>query len=111
MLWRDEQEQSERDKIIADLQNLIDDASQLEHKRAAYVRFGDLDQIATEVRAFKDALYKEVIARGGITQLSRLTGMPQLSVSRFFATASMPRRSTLIKFADALDAQRCSDRC
>jgi DNA-binding MurR/RpiR family transcriptional regulator len=40
--------------------------------------------------------------RGGIGKLAELTHMPQPSISRFFNTASIPRRATLNKFARAL---------
>lgn len=102
-LWRDEDDLSERDEIIADLQDLIDDVSQHRRKTAVYVRFDDLEDIARDVRAFKDSLLREVQARGGITKLAGATGMPQPSLSRFFNSASMPRRGTLLKIAEALD--------
>jgi DNA-binding phage protein len=40
---------------------------------------------------------------GGITKLAERTGIPQPSLSRFFNSVSMPRKSTLLKIAEALN--------
>jgi DNA-binding phage protein len=102
-LWRDETEEPERDAIVADIQELIDDCSQTGKVEAPYVRFDDLDRIAADVRAFKDSLRILVDERGGISRLAETTGIPQPSLSRFFSSASMPRRTTLYKIARALN--------
>lgn len=52
---------------------------------------------------FKNRLRQAVDAWGGINKLARETSIPQPSLSRFFATASMPRRTTLYKIARALE--------
>ena len=44
-----------------------------------------------------------VDTKGGISKLSELTGIPQPSLSRFFYSASMPKRITLLKIAKALN--------
>lgn len=102
-MWRDETEASEREAVIADIQELIDDCSQAGKVEAAYVRFDDLDRIATNVRAFKDGLRVIIDERGGIGKLAEATGIPQPSLSRFFNTAAMPRRTTLHRIARALN--------
>lgn len=101
-MWSTEQEQDERDEIIAEIQDLIDDCNQHEKVDASYVRFDDLDAIAKDIRAFKDNLRAIVDKRGGIGHLAALTEIPQPSLSRFFNSASMPRRTTLQKIAKAL---------
>jgi hypothetical protein len=83
-LWRDESDTAEREEIVSDVQELIDDCAQVSKDQAAYIRFDDLE-------------------RGGIGKLAELTHMPQPSISRFFNSASMPRRATLNKFARALN--------
>jgi len=103
VMWRDEEEKSEREEIVADIQERIDDCAQTETKEAAYIRFDDLESIANDVRKFKNELLLTINKRGGITHLADLTGMPQPSLSRFFNTNSMPRRGTLLKIAKALD--------
>lgn len=75
----------------------------LEKVEDVYVRFDDLDRIASDVRKFKDSLRALVEARGGIGKLAELTAIPQPSLSRFFNTAAMPRRTTLYKIARALN--------
>jgi DNA-binding phage protein len=81
---------------------LIDDGAQPEKIEGVYVRFDDLDQIAADVRKFKDSLRTLVDERGGIGKLAALTAIPQPSLSRFFNTSAMPRRTTLQKIARAL---------
>jgi DNA-binding phage protein len=67
-----------------------------------YVKFNDLDEIAKDIRGFKDSLLQEVIKRGGISKLAELTGIPQPSLSRFFNSNAMPRRATVLTIAKAL---------
>lgn len=102
-MWDEEEDSQERDEIIADIQDLIDDCNQLGKVEGTYVRFDDLAEIAKDIRSFKDSLRMVVEEHGGLSHLSQLTGIPQPSLSRFFNSASMPRRTTLIKIAKALD--------
>jgi len=102
LLWSNEDDEKERDEIIADIQDMIDDCAQTGKSESVYIRFDDLDTIAKNVRKFKDELLMIVNQHGGITQLAKLSGIPQPSLSRFFNTNSMPRRGTLLKIAKAL---------
>jgi len=101
-MWADEDDAKERNETIADIQELIDDCTQQEKVEGVYVRFDDLDGIAANVRAFKDNLRALVDQNGGVKKLSETTGIPQPSLSRFFNSASMPRRAMLNKIARAL---------
>lgn len=104
-MWSDETDPKERSKIIADLQESIDDivnAPQRPEERP-YLRYNDIDEIKQDVIEFKNRLRKEVDRQGGISELARKTGIPQPSLSRFFTSASMPRRTTLYKIAKALN--------
>ena len=67
------------------------------------MRFDDLEQIAKDIQFFKDNLRIIVEKNGGIKNLSKLTGIPQPSLSRFFNSNAMPRRVTLLKIARALN--------
>ena len=108
LLWRDVRDDpdadEEREQIVADLQELIDEHEDRPRGRREkpYIRFDDLELVANRVAAFKVELRKKVDAWGGISKLARETEIPQPSLSRFFATASMPRRTTLYKIARAL---------
>lgn len=102
-LWVKENDNAERDEIIADLQDLIDASNQFGKSEEMYIKFNDLEAIAKDIRGFKDSLYQEVIKRGGVSKLSELTGIPQPSLSRFFNSNSMPRRATVLAIAKALD--------
>lgn len=102
-LWMNEKDISEKDEIIADIQDLMDVSNQKEKSVEVFIKLNDLEAIANDIRAFKDSLYQIVIARGGINKLTELTGIPQPSLSRFFNSNAMPRRSTVLAIAKALD--------
>jgi len=51
----------------------------------------------------KTRLRAEVDRQGGISELARKTGIPQSSLSRFFLSEAMPRRTTLFRIAKALN--------
>lgn len=102
-LWNDEVADNERDEIISDIQELIDDCNRHEQEEYRYIKLNDLDQVKHNIREFKDGLLKVVNDRGGISALSKLTQIPQPSLSRFFNSNAMPRRRTLMKIAEVLN--------
>jgi len=102
-MWEEEVDTKEREEIIADIQDMIDDCSQYGKTEVPYIRFDDLDSIAKNIRVFKDSLRLIVEKNGGINKLSELTDIPQPSLSRFFNTVTMPKRITLLKIAKALN--------
>ena len=102
-LWRKEKDEKEKEEIIADIQDMIDECSRIEKIEEIYVKFNDLEAISKDIRAFKDSLLQLVMERGGINKLCELTKIPQPSLSRFFNSNSMPRRSTILKIAKALN--------
>jgi|GEM_PF-453827 len=102
-LWSKEKDEKEREEIIADIQDMIEECLQKGKTDELYVKFNDLEAISKDIRAFKDSLLQLVMEQGGISKLSELTGIPQPSLSRFFNSNSMPRRSTILKIAKALN--------
>ena len=52
--------------------------------------------------AFKTKLRDVVDKNGGVSDVARLTGIPQPSLSRMLNSPSMPRRTTLYRIANAL---------
>ncbi len=46
-MWADESDQKERDEIVADIQDLIDDCAQRKKVEEVYIRFDDLETIAS----------------------------------------------------------------
>ncbi len=104
-LWFEEVDSGERDRIIADLQDSLEDIVDAPSKteERPYLLFNDLKDIKNDVMAFKERLRSEVDRQGGINELARKTGIPQPSLSRFFTSSSMPRRTTLYKIAKALN--------
>lgn len=104
-LWASEEDQEEKDQIVSDLQDEIDEYAEQpkEPLKKPYITYNDLELIAKDVMSFKAHLKTMVDQWGGISKLAKETGIPQPSLSRFFKTASMPRRTTLYKIADALN--------
>ena len=105
VLWSEADDEVERNEIVADLQNEIDAKAEAPKKpvKKPYIKFDDLDAIAKDVVKFKKALRKVVDRHGGVANLAEKSGIPQPSLSRFFNSASMPRRVTLYKIAEALN--------
>lgn len=102
-LWINETDQKERDEIIADLQDEIEELQNAEIIKPNYLHFDNLDLIAENVMDFKKSLRTEIERWGGISKLSKATGIPVPSLSRFLSTPSLPRRITLEKIARALN--------
>lgn len=101
-LWVNEVEQKERDQIIADLQDEIEELQNADVLKPKYLHFDNLDLIAKNVMEFKRSLRTEIERWGGVSKLSKATGIPVPSLSRFLNTSSLPRRITLEKIAKAL---------
>jgi DNA-binding phage protein len=103
VLWAEEHDGGERDAIVADLQEMIDEVEERTGtSEKPRIGFDELDEVAKKVVAYKKKLRERVDKWGGVSQLARETGIPQPSLSRFFNTATMPRRTTVYKIAQAL---------
>lgn len=103
-LWAEEEDQTEKEAILADIQDEIDEYQDQPKKpfKQPYITYDDLQAIAENVESFKAHLKSKVDKWGGVTKLARETGMPQSSLSRFFNTSTMPRRATLYRIANAM---------
>lgn len=101
-LWYYEDTAQERNEIVADIQELIDDCQLKTNEKVVSIKINDLETISKDIRKFKDSLLSIVDQEGGISHLAVLTGIPQPSLSRFFNSNSMPRRITLLKISKAL---------
>ena len=62
----------------------------------------DMSGYSEEIMEFKNGLRSKVGYRGGLAELSRRTGMKESSLSRFFSTPAMPKKSTLERIGVAL---------
>jgi DNA-binding phage protein len=105
VLWDEAQSNDEKADIIASIDEEIDDVDIKDDPpiRKPKINYKELDLVAEKIVEFKRDLRKRVDEWGGITELARATGIPQPSLSRFFSGASMPRRTTLYKIANAMD--------
>ena len=104
-LWAAEKNSSEKEQIISDMQEEINEYKEQPREpiKKPYIRYSDLELIAKDITGFKAHLKTIVDQWGGVTKLSKMTGIPQPSLSRFFNSISMPRRTTLYKIANALN--------
>ena len=112
ILWL-ESDTLERNEIVSDMQEEIDEYQEQPQKPLLkpMIHFQDLDRIAKDVVGFKQHLRNLVDQWGGISKLSEATGIAQPSLSRFFASASMPRRTTLYRIAIAMNLSEADVIC
>ena len=103
-LWRGATK-SEKDEIIADIQDSIDDYADAPAApvKKPYIKFDQLGEVAQQIMAKKAKLREIVERHGGVSAVAQKTGIPQPSLSRMLNSPSMPRRSTLYRIANALD--------
>jgi hypothetical protein len=112
-LWAEEPSPEERANIIADLDEQITDLRDHElneggtpkPKVRPKINFDDIPDIGKNIVAFKKRLRAIVDSNGGVVLLSEKTGMSEPSLYRFFSSASIPRKTTLYKIANALDLE------
>lgn len=103
-LWCEAERDDDRGETLADLQDIVDEASasprQPEEK--PYIPFDDLDDVARAVLEHKKKLRELIDRHGGVSKVAEKIGMPQPSLSRMLNSASMPRRTTLYRIANGL---------
>jgi hypothetical protein len=104
-LWSEEASSRHRDELVADLQELLDDYLEAppEPVSRPKIEFTQLDHIVSQILEHKQRLRTLVDQHGGVSSVARRAGIPQPSLSRMLASATMPRRTTLYKIAAALD--------
>lgn len=104
-LWMDaSSDPSERDEIIADLQDSLDDYADApqEPVHKPYIKYDRLEDVGQRILAEKSKLRDIIDRHGGVSAVAQKSGIPQPSLSRMLSSASIPRRSTLYKIANAL---------
>lgn len=96
---------AERDEIVADLQDSIDDYQDAPSSplKKPYIRYEQLDDVGDRIMEEKARLRDLIDQHGGVTAVAKKAGIPQPSLSRMLNSASIPRRTTLYKIANALD--------
>jgi hypothetical protein len=103
-LWSEARPGKERDEIVADLQEALDEWAEAPRTPQTKPRidFDQLDGVARSVMAHKRRLRELIDRHGGVSAVARKSGIPQPSLNRLLSSASMPRRSTLYRIANAL---------
>lgn len=106
-MWLSASDASERDEIVADLQESLDDYEEApdEPLKKPYIRYDKLGDVANQVVGWKTRLRDLIDRNGGVSLVAQKSGIPQPSLSRMLNSASMPRKSTLYKIANAMDLQ------
>jgi DNA-binding phage protein len=96
---------AEREEIVADIQESLDDYhdAPASPQKRPYIKFDQLEDVAQRVLAEKRKLRQIIDRHGGVSVVAQKSGIPQPSLSRLLNSASVPRRSTLYKIANALD--------
>jgi DNA-binding phage protein len=104
-LWMGSSDTIERDEIIADIQDSLDDYADApaEPVKKPYIKYDKLDEVVQKILADKTRLRDLIDRHGGVSAVARKSGIPQPSLSRMLSSASMPRRTSLYKIANALD--------
>ena len=104
-LWRESTAKAERDEIVGDIQDSIDDYrdAPMSPVKKPYIKFEKLGEVAQQIMARKARLREVIDRHGGVSAVAEKTGIPQPSLSRMLNSASMPRKSTLYRIANALD--------
>lgn len=98
-------DEDERDEILADIQESLDDYADAptEPQKKPYIKYDRLEDVAKRVTAEKAKLRDLIDRYGGVSAVAKKSGIPQPSLSRMLNSASIPRRSTLYRIANALD--------
>lgn len=112
-MWFVETDPQERDTLLADLQECLDDlldAPENPQQRPS-LHPESFDAIAHHISEFKTGLLAEVSRQGGLSSLAAKIGVPRPYLDRFFTSTAMPRRSTLAKIAQALQLPDSSLSC
>ncbi|MBL9109028.1 MAG: helix-turn-helix transcriptional regulator [Myxococcales bacterium] len=100
-------EPAERTEVVADLQEALDDYQDAPTTplEKPYIKFDKLGDVARQVVEHKKRLRNLIDRNGGVSSVAHKCGIPQPSLSRMLNSASMPRRSTLYKIANALNVE------
>lgn len=103
-LWSAEVEQEERECIISALQEELDEYKRQpkEPTKKIFISDEHFEKILLNIKEFKSHLKSLVDQWGGISKLAKATNIPQPSLSRFFSTDTLPRRTTIYKIATTL---------
>jgi hypothetical protein len=104
-LWHGTSDDTERDEIVADIQESIDDYRDAPPAplKKPYIKFEKLGDVAEQVMVKKAKLRDIIDRHGGVSAVAQKTGIPQPSLSRMLNSPSMPRKSTLYRIANALN--------
>jgi DNA-binding phage protein len=105
LLWSElEAHPAERDEVIADIQDSIDDVRDAPPVpvHIELLRLDQLDEVLASVVAGKAKLRALIDQHGGVSTVAQQTEIPEPSLNRMLNSGAMARRSTLLRIADAL---------
>jgi DNA-binding phage protein len=105
-LWEEASTEQDRDEVIADIQSVLEEEHGervSEPVKKPYLKFDQLDDAVARITAAKKKLRDLIDRHGGVTKVAAISGIPQPSLSRMLSDASLPRKTTLYRIANALD--------
>lgn len=101
-LWAESDSVEEKNQLVADLQDLIDDQQLQGIEPRPKISVKAFEEVSRKIAEHKSKLRELIDRHGGVSKAARLTGIPQPSLSRMLNSGSMPRRTTLVKIAKGL---------
>ncbi len=109
-LWAEDEDENEKDNIIADLESHIQEEDFIYHSSYSMIKSSiDLDKdfekiksVGEKILEFKKELRKIVDTKGGISELSKHTGITKPYLHRFFHSPNIPKKTILQKISKEL---------
>jgi hypothetical protein len=105
MLWQDADTQEFKDRVVMLLEKFFEDLEDFEATKtyeASVKSEQELDKLTQQILDYKKWLRSVVDKWGGVSKLAKTIGVSQPSMSDFFRSASVPKKVTVDKIANAL---------
>lgn len=102
-LWAEEESAEEKDEIIADIQELVDDCSITHIRNYNKNLMDNFKELQKQLDTLRQRILLNIHEIGGILELSKRTQIPTAYLDRLLNTNSIPRQPSLLKITKALD--------
>ena len=106
MLWQDADTQEFKDRVVMLLEKFFEDLEDFEATKiyeAPLKSDQELDELTQKIMDYKKWLRSVVDKWGGVSKLAKTIGVSQPSMSDFFRSASVPKKVTVDKIAQAIN--------
>jgi hypothetical protein len=105
MLWQDADTQEFKDRVVMLLEKFFEDLEDFESTKiyeSQVKSVQELDELTQKIMDYKKWLRSVMDKWGGVSKLAKTIGVSQPSMSDFFLSASVPKKVTVDKIANAL---------